>query len=97
MTSKHFKNCPECIYGNPCLMVCVNPQCRKPGFVCDNGLKNREECALFHEACEKIPKFLNSPPCRTKCNCSLPISSNKSSKSMSSSRYGPETSATLKK
>ena len=54
MTSKHFKNCPECIYGNPCLMVCVNPQCRKPGFICENGLKNREECALFHETCEKM-------------------------------------------
>lgn len=41
MTSKHFKNFPECIYGNPCLMVCVNPQCRKPGFICENGLKNK--------------------------------------------------------
>ncbi len=35
-------------------MVCVNPQCRKPGFVCANGLEKREECALFHENCQKM-------------------------------------------
>ena len=39
----------------------------------------------------------NSQPCKTKCNCSLPISSNKSRKSMSSSKFGQETSDTLKK
>jgi hypothetical protein len=31
---KQFKSMPECIYGNPCRQVCVNPQCRKPGFIC---------------------------------------------------------------
>jgi hypothetical protein len=39
--SKQFKSVPECIYGSPCKMVCVNPQCRKPGFVCANGLEKK--------------------------------------------------------
>lgn len=31
-----------------------DPQCRKPGFMCENGLVNKEECALFHENCQKM-------------------------------------------
>lgn len=32
--SKPIKNCPECIYGNRCFMICINSQCRKPAFIC---------------------------------------------------------------
>jgi hypothetical protein len=45
---------PECIYGKPCYAVCTNPNCRKPGLICENGYANREECSLFHEGCSKV-------------------------------------------
>jgi hypothetical protein len=52
--SKPLKSCPECIYGNQCHMICVSSQCRKPAFICENGLKTKSECALFHDKCEKM-------------------------------------------
>lgn len=52
--SKPIKNCPDCIYGNKCHMICINSNCRKPAFICEQGLTSKSECALFHDKCEKM-------------------------------------------
>ena len=51
---KLIKTTPECIYGNQCHTICVNPSCRKPGFMCPQGATGKECCGLFHGACEKM-------------------------------------------
>ncbi len=28
---------PLCPYGNPIFSVCISPQCKKPGIICENG------------------------------------------------------------
>lgn len=45
---------PECVYGKPCYAVCINPQCRKPGIICELGYHSKNECNLLHEACPKM-------------------------------------------
>lgn len=44
----------ECVYGRPVFAVCANPNCRKPGLICEAGFQARDECCLFHESCEKV-------------------------------------------
>ncbi len=39
---------PECVYGQTAFAVCTNPDCRKPGMICEAGFYNRDECNLFH-------------------------------------------------
>ena len=51
---KQIRAHPECVYGNKAHSVCINPSCRKPAFICEGGLNRREECAVFHEHCQKM-------------------------------------------
>lgn len=32
----------ECVYGKAVFAVCTNPNCRKPGLICENGFYNKE-------------------------------------------------------
>ena len=51
---KQLKLLPDCVYGNPTQFVGVNPQCKKPGFICETGLNNKTCCSMFHLNCDKM-------------------------------------------
>jgi len=46
-TESKYKG-PECVYGKPAYAACVDPECRKPGILCEGGYSNKDECSLFH-------------------------------------------------
>jgi len=33
---------PECVYGKPCYAICKNPNCRKPGLICEPGFHDKD-------------------------------------------------------
>ena len=52
--AEHKYQGPECVYGRPCFAICTNPNCRKPGMICEAGFYSKDECSLFHESCSKV-------------------------------------------
>ncbi len=43
-----------CIYQKPGYALCVNPNCHRPGIICQNGYNTKGECNMFHEGCDKM-------------------------------------------
>jgi hypothetical protein len=44
----------DCPYGNEIYAVCVNPNCKSPGIICQQGYHGKDECFYFHDNCTKV-------------------------------------------
>ena len=44
----------ECPYGNEIYAICINPSCRQPAVICQQGYESRDECWNFHDNCMKV-------------------------------------------
>ncbi len=44
----------ECLYGKPIYGLCVDPGCKHPAMMCEEGYNTKQECGQFHENCQKV-------------------------------------------